>query len=280
MVGLGLLGSALAERFLHAGAAVTGFDLDPQRRQVLADLGGRPVSEVRAVLPHVDYLVLSLPDSIVVASVLADLARLPPGLVIVDTTTGDPDQTAAFGTELASAGVHYIDATVAGSSTQARNGDVVLMVGGDQAIVDRCSELFRCFARQWFHVGPCGAGARLKLVVNLVLGLNRAVLAEGLSFARACSIEPGLALEVLKAGPAYARVMDSKGRKMIEEDFRCEAKLSQHLKDVRLILAAGEQHNAELPFSAIHELLLIRLEQAGLGDADNSAIIKAFLRAP
>jgi 3-hydroxyisobutyrate dehydrogenase-like beta-hydroxyacid dehydrogenase len=156
----------------------------------------------------------------------------------------------------------------------------VLLVGGERADLEACAELFGCFARRWLHAGPWGAGARLKLVVNLVLGLNRAALAEGLAFARACGVEPETALEALRAGAAYSRAMDVKGRKMIDGDFACQARLSQHLKDVRLILDVGRRAEAYLPFSAVHEQLLERLEAAGLGQDDNAAIIRAFDRQP
>jgi 3-hydroxyisobutyrate dehydrogenase-like beta-hydroxyacid dehydrogenase len=201
-----------------------------------------------------------------------------PGLLIVDTTTGDPERTAALGATLAAHGIRYLDATVSGSSEQVRAGDVVLLVGGDAADVAACADLFSCFARQWLHAGPWGSGARLKLVVNLVLGLNRAALAEGLAFARACGVEQETALEALRIGAAYSRVMDVKGPKMIAGDFTCQARLSQHLKDVRLILNEGRRSGAYLPLSAVHEQLLDRLEADGLGRADNAAVIRAFDR--
>ena len=116
----------------------------------------------------------------------------------------------------------------------------------------------------------------MKLVVNLVLGLNRAALAEGLAFARACGFNPADALKILAAGPAYSRAMDTKGRKMLEHDFTPQARLSQHLKDVRLILAAGASTGARLPLSEVHRRLLEQVERAGFGDADNSAILKAY----
>jgi 3-hydroxyisobutyrate dehydrogenase-like beta-hydroxyacid dehydrogenase len=279
MVGLGLLGTALAERFLQSGWAVTGFDLDPERLAALARLGGRPSADVRATVAVADRLVLSLPTSAEVEAVLDALGpSLRTGMTVVDTTTGDPERTSALGAALAGRGVRYLDATVSGSSEQVRAADVVLLVGGDPADVAACADLFGCFARRWFHAGPWGAGARLKLVVNLVLGLNRAALAEGLAFARACGVDPETALEALRTGAAASRVMDVKGRKMIEGDFTCQARLSQHLKDVRLILAAGRRAGAHLPLSAVHEQLLERLEADGLGRADNAAIIRAFDR--
>ena len=110
----------------------------------------------------------------------------------------------------------------------------------------------------------------------MALGLHRAVLAETLAFARACEVSPTDALEVLKAGAAYSRVMDDKGQKMLDHDFSVEARLSQHLKDVRLILAAAGAKRAKAPLSLVHRQLLESLEAAGYGEVDNSAIIMAY----
>jgi 3-hydroxyisobutyrate dehydrogenase-like beta-hydroxyacid dehydrogenase len=281
MVGLGLLGTALAERFLRGGWSVTGFDINPDCLAALARLGGRPVMGARETLIETDRLVLSLPTTAEVEAVLGEMGpALRAGLVVIDTTTGDPDCTADIGARLAARGIRYLDATVSGSSEQVRAADVVLLVGGERADLESCADLFGCFARRWLLAGPWGAGARLKLVVNLVLGLNRAALAEGLAFARACGVAPETALEALRAGAAYSRVMDVKGRKMIDGDFACQARLSQHLKDVRLIRAAGRRAGAYLPLSAVHEQLLERLEASGLGQEDNAAIIRAFDRQP
>jgi 3-hydroxyisobutyrate dehydrogenase-like beta-hydroxyacid dehydrogenase len=127
-----------------------------------------------------------------------------------------------------------------------------------------------------FHVGPPGSGARLKLIVNLVLGLNRAVLAEGLALAKRCDIEPVAALDVLRATPAYSKVMDTKGTKMIAGDYSPQARVAQHLKDVRLIRELARRHDAKTPLSAVHEALLQSAAELGFAEADNSAIIEAF----
>jgi 3-hydroxyisobutyrate dehydrogenase-like beta-hydroxyacid dehydrogenase len=281
MVGLGLLGAALAERFLRSGLSVIGYDVNPDRRELFTTLGGRCAGSAVEVARACGRVVLSLPTSAVVEAVLDEAAPAwRAGLVVVDTTTGDPERTAALGARLAGHGVGYLDATVAGSSEQVRAGDVVVMVGGERALCDDCRDLFACFAKEWFYHGPWGSGARMKLVVNLVLGLNRAVLAEGLAFARACGLDPAEALRVLKAGAAYSRAMDVKGPKMIAGDFHPQAKLSQHLKDVGLILAEAERVGADVPLSELHRQLLERLVAAGLGDADNAAIIRAFESQP
>ena len=113
---------------------------------------------------------------------------------------------------------------------------------------------------------------------RLVLGLNRAVLAEGLAFAQACGLDLNAVLEILRSGAAYSRAMDTKGRKMIEADFAPEAKLAQHLKDVHLILETSDRIGATTPLSHLHEELLSVLVQQGLGDDDNSCVIRAFPR--
>jgi 3-hydroxyisobutyrate dehydrogenase-like beta-hydroxyacid dehydrogenase len=277
LIGLGLLGSALAERFLAAGHTVCGYDIASDRRDQFQRLGSRTAASAGEVARACRRTVLSLPNSDVVENVVNEMADAwCEGVVVIDTTTGDPERTTAIGQRLAAMGVRYLDATVVGSSEQVRVGDAVALVGGEQADCAACAALFACFAREWFHVGACGSGARMKLAVNLVLGLNRAVLAEGLTFAAACGLDPSATLRVLQATSAYSRVMDVKGRKMIERDFRPQARLAQHLKDVRLILAAAERSGATVPLSEAHRGLLESARAAGLGDRDNSAIITAF----
>ena len=116
----------------------------------------------------------------------------------------------------------------------------------------------------------------MKLVSNLVLGLNRAALAEGLAFGSAIGLEPQAVLDVLRGSMAASRIMDTKGRKMIERDYAVQARLTQHLKDVRLMLDAAERLGLSLPLSAAHAELLEQAEAAGFGAVDNSAVIEAY----
>jgi 3-hydroxyisobutyrate dehydrogenase-like beta-hydroxyacid dehydrogenase len=115
----------------------------------------------------------------------------------------------------------------------------------------------------------------MKLVTNLVLGLNRAALAEGLVYAASQGISPSAALEVLRGSPAYSRQMDTKGSKMLASDYTVQARLTQHLKDVRLILETAAQSGLSLTLTAAHQQLLERAEILGFGAADNSAVIEA-----
>lgn len=276
LIGLGLLGAALAERLLAAGFLVDGYDLDADRCAGLTRLGGRSAGSVAELLAC-DRLILCLPDSTIVAAVIDELMpRFRPGRILIDTTTGHPDDAARQAMRLRSLGVLYGEATILGSSEVARRGEAVAMLGGDNEWLTAIHDLLPALARRWFHVGAAGSGARMKLVVNLVLGLHRAVLAEGLTLAAAFELDLERTLEVLQSGAAASRVMDSKGAKMLHRDYRPEARLSQHLKDVRLILAEAARRNAPTPLSALHARLLETAESLGYGDADNAAILEAF----
>lgn len=260
IIGMGLMGSAVMKRT----AAACGWDLDATRcvNSATAD----------DVFGRCEVVFLCLPNSSIVREVLHGLT-LKPGLILIDTTTGDPAEMAALGAELAAQGIHYLDATISGSSAQLATGDVLIMAGGDAAVFERCRALFAQLARDAVHTGPCGSGAKMKLVTNLVLGLNRVALAEGLVLADELGVEGNQALDVLRRSMAYSRIMDTKGKKMLERDFTPQAKLSQHLKDVRLMLAAS---SIPLPLSETHRQLLEKAEALGFGDADNSAVIEAI----
>lgn len=274
-VGLGLLGSALADRLSGAGFNLRGYDKgQPKTGNVIL------LDSVTAVFEACSIIVLSLPESGDVAEILKEAgASIKPGRhTIVDTTTGDPDQMRSFFEALRERGVEYIEANIAGSSEAARRGDTPLFLGGEPAAIEALQPVFDAMSKKSFKLGPAGSASKFKLAHNLLLGLNRAVLAETLSFCEALGFDKRASLEVLKQTPAYTYVMETKGERMVRSDFdRPQARLSQHLKDVRLILEYAERYGARTPLSATHCGLLEEVEDAGLGQCDNSAILTAFI---
>ena len=277
LIGLGLMGTALTERLLEHGYRVAVWNRTRAKAEPLISLGAEWSDNPLAVCERV---IISLYTSDVVAQVLEEMqSGLHAGQIILDTTTGEPAQTEALGERLAAREVRYLDAPISGSSDQTRRGEATVIVGGDRGIFDTCADLWRVMGRKVFYVGPCGNAARMKLITNLVLGLNRAALAEGLAFAEAIGVAPTEALEVMVGSMAYSRAMDAKGRKMVERDFTVQARLSQHLKDVRLMLRAAEAAGLPLPLAEVHRRLMEQAEAAGLGDLDNSVIIEV-LRKP
>lgn len=281
LIGLGLMGSALAERLLAAGFPVTGWDISPKARGAFQGRGGQPAASNAEVFTRCDRILLSLPDSKITRAVLRESVGLGrAGQIIADTTTGDPRDAVALSRRLAPTGATYLDATISGNSDQVRRGEVLVMVGGPKPAFTRSKELFATFAARTIHIGRVGSAAQMKLVTNLVLGLNRAALAEGLVFARALKLPGQQTLEILRASMAYSRIMDAKGEKMLTGDFKPQARLSQHLKDVRLMLASANKSGLKLPLSQTHRRLLQAAETAGLGQLDNSAIIRIMGAPP
>jgi len=277
LIGVGLLGTALAERMLGGGLSVLGYDHRPAQLDQLEQPGGKRVASAIDIAKACETIVLCLPDSAVVAAVVEQIGtRLRAGMLLIDATTGDPEESQSLATRLSSGGVGYVDATLAGSSEQVRRGEATVISGGVPADIRRAEPVLATWSPKRFHVGPPGSGARMKLIVNLVLGLNRAVLAEGLALARSCGIEPAAALDVLKATPAYSAAMETKGPKMIAREYAPQAKLAQHAKDVGLIRALAARHGQTTPLTGVHAELLARAIELGFGDADNSAVIEAW----
>jgi len=274
VIGLGLMGTALTERLLEHGYRVAVWNRTRAKADPLLARGAEWSDNPLAACARV---ILSLYTTEVVVQVLDQVqGGLRAGQIILDTTTGEPAQTAALGERLAARGVRYLDAPISGSSEQTRRGEATVIVGGERETFEACADLWRVLGQKVLHVGPCGSAAKMKLISNLVLGLNRAALAEGLAFAEAIGVAPAAGLEVLIGSMAYSRAMDVKGRKMVERDFTVQARLTQHLKDVRLMLQAAGAAGMTLPLADTHRRLMEQAEAAGLGDQDNSAIIEVL----
>jgi 3-hydroxyisobutyrate dehydrogenase-like beta-hydroxyacid dehydrogenase len=276
VIGLGLMGTAITQRLIEHGYRPHVWNRTAEKADALIAAGAVWSDNPLAECPRT---IISLYSSDIVGEVLEQMdPGLSAGKILIDTTTGEPDDAVAFSRHFTDRQISYLDAPISGSSEQTRRGEATVMVGGGQKAFEACADLWPVLGGKVFHVGPSGAAAKMKLVSNLVLGLNRAALAEGLTFADAIGIRPDAALEILKGSAAYSKTMDTKGRKMIDGDFSVQARLSQHLKDVRLMLAAAETAGLELPLTELHSRLLTRAEDAGCGELDNSSIIEVYRR--
>jgi 3-hydroxyisobutyrate dehydrogenase-like beta-hydroxyacid dehydrogenase len=274
VIGTGLFGTAIADRLLADGYGVVVYNRTRCKTDPLLARGAQWSDNP---LRDCGRVIFSLYTTEQVAQVLEQMnAGLQPGHVIIDTSTSDPQQTTALGDSLAQRKIEYLEAPFSGSSEQTRNHDSTVLVAGRQSAFQECDDLWHCLAAKTFYVGGWGNAAKMKLVTNLVLGLNRLALAEGLVFAGAAGFKMEDALQVLLNSPAYSRTMDAKGPKMVHGEFTPQARLSQHIKDVRLMLEEASRSDTRLPISAIHLELLEQAEAAGLGELDNSAIIRVI----
>lgn len=287
LIGLGLVGKALVKRLTAAGHSVLGYDLSPDARESAQGLGASVAGNAQTLASAGGILFLSLPDSDVVREVLwADggMAQfLPTGAFVVDTTTGRPRDAIQNAERLEKQGVRFADCTLSGSSEDIAAGRATAMIGDLKWFEDSDREppyvpAVQAFAESVFCMGPAGSGCLAKLIVNLVMGLNRAALAEALALGMNCGMSGASLLSLLASSAAYSRVLDMKGQRMVEGDYAPASRIAQHAKDVRLILEEAECAGMDLPLERAHQQLLEGLIARGLGDLDNAALIEAYRR--
>ena len=280
-VGLGLMGSRMVANLIAAGFEVSGYDIDPDRVTAFIEAGGKPVDDPVSMAGQADVIMLSLPNSDVVNAVVSQSLKLfevsCQGLILIDATTADPILSEQLAVQLRKKGIEMLDATISGTPKMCAERDITLMVGGDEENFKKCESIFSALAKTTYYLGKNGSGALMKLIVNLVLGLNRMVLAEGLALGEKAGMDPQRLLEVLKQSAAYSKAMDMKGGKMIAGEFLpAEGKLAFHLKDVHLMLDLGRRLNFPLLLSSLHAQALTSLVAREKGDWDNAAIISFY----
>jgi 3-hydroxyisobutyrate dehydrogenase-like beta-hydroxyacid dehydrogenase len=282
LIGIGLVGTALAENLLSSGYAVVGYDIAPARCAALSKIGGIAVSAPVEIAAKTQRVFLSLMNTDIVREALLGPAGLLKSEVIpeyvIDTTTGDPDAAAEIALQLKKQKVFYLDAPISGSSAQIRKCKGVVMVGGDLQAFERCRDLLRAIAEDFVYIGSSGSGSRAKLVSNVILGLNRLVLAEGLVFAEKFGFDLDSILVLLKKTPAYSCAMDVKGKKMVEGDFTPQSRIIQHFKDLKIVLAYAAKLKQPLPLTQLHQNILQGAIDAGDGEMDNAAVIQQIRR--
>jgi len=280
-LGLGLMGSGMVNNLLIDGYTVMGYDVDQSKIDAVVEKGATGIQDPSKLPDQVDIIMLSLPNSHIVNDVVKNSLNLleieREKLVVIDTTTADPIMSEALASELRKKGVEMLDATISGTSKMCAEGHITFMVGGSEMTFRECEPIFSTLGKGTYYLGKSGSGATMKLIVNLVLGLNRMVLAEGLSLGKRIGMDLYQLLEVLKNSAAYSKAMDMKGLKMIEEDFLPpEGTLSSHRKDVRLILELGARVNQPLFLSSMHAQALASQVAKGRGDWDISALVKFY----
>jgi 3-hydroxyisobutyrate dehydrogenase-like beta-hydroxyacid dehydrogenase len=267
IVGLGLMGRALAERLLENHLSVRGYDIDAARTREAAIHGVVPSPSIADLGRSVDFAILAVFDG---DQAQTALGEIPSGLPVLCVTTCEPDRAA----QLARGRPRFIELPLSGTSAQVRAGGALGLVAGDAAVIADAAPLLDAICPRRFILGSAGTAARAKLAVNLVLQLNRAALAEGLVFAERLGIAAPAFLEVLKASAAYSAVMDAKGEKMAGREYSPDSRLAQTMKDAELIRKEAERCSLELPLARANLELLARAVLLCGPDADPAAVIE------
>jgi len=277
LIGVGLMGEVYAVRLLAAGLGVIGFDIDSARVKRLAQIGSRAGS-LAEIARQCDPIVVAVFSTDQVEEVV-ERALLPAarGKIVICTSTCDPDRIAALGARVAQ-GVRFLEAPVSGTSVQVRQGDGVGLIGGDVETAQIAAAVLDALFPKRFHIGRIGDGGRAKLAINLILGLNRLALAEGVVFASRLGLDAKAFLQVARASAAASQVMDTKGPKMIAGDFAPEGRVRQTLKDVHLMMDQARRLGQALPLLEVHAAVLEACVHHGEAESDNSIVIEEIRR--
>jgi 3-hydroxyisobutyrate dehydrogenase-like beta-hydroxyacid dehydrogenase len=281
VIGLGLMGEVFSQRLIDAGHAVAGFDIDSAKGERLTAIGGRSVASIEEVARTCDVIILAVFNTDQVEEVTdAILTARGEGsaVIVLATSTCDPDRIEALAVRVVPRGLRFLETPVSGTSGQVRRGDGVGLIGGDPATAADVDVLLTILFPRRFHVGGVGNGGRTKLAVNLILGLHRMALAEGLVFAERLGLDPAAFLAVARESAAYSQVMDIKGPKMLSGDFTPEGRVRQTLKDVHLMVEQAQRRGQSLPMLDAYCDVLESCVRAGEADLDNSAVIKEIAR--
>jgi 3-hydroxyisobutyrate dehydrogenase-like beta-hydroxyacid dehydrogenase len=280
VVGVGLLGSAVSGVLLEAGHRVVGHDVVPEKVQALVARGGRGAHSAAEVArsARIVFTVLPTLESVeqAIAGAEGVLAGASKETVIVQMSTISPDLAVRMEQASRARGAALLDAPVSGTSAMVARRDCVITVGGERAAFEACRPILETLAGKVFHVGACGMGSTVKLVTNLVMGLNGAVLAEGLTLAKRAGVDPAQMLEILRHGAASSKMLEVRGPLMVEGRFDAMMKVDLFLKDIRLMLEAAQALHVPLPLTGAMQQLYTAALAAGQAKDDLASIVRVY----
>ena len=282
IVGLGLLGSAIAARLRQAGHAVVGYDILPACVDRLVALGGSAAKSAADVARAADPIFTVLPTLAAVESAIlgADgaVAGARPGQTIAQMSTISPELTRRLAREVQARGLTFLDCPVSGTSAMVARGDGLFFVGGPRALYDRWHPLLEAILPRAVYIGAAGQAMLLKLVANLLVALNSASVAEALTMATRGGLDPALVVDVLGTGAAASRMLEVRGPLMARGEFPAQMKLELFMKDLHLIQQAAQAAGAALPLTDVAEKLYAATQAAGYGAEDLAVVITELQR--
>lgn len=279
-IGLGVMGKPMASRLLAAGHDVTAFDIDAAALEGVASHGAHPAAGPAAVAERSDMTITMLPQAAIVAEVVLGpdgvLAGASPGALVVDMSTVDPGLARRLAGAGATRGVAVLDAPVSGGEDGALNGSLSIMVGGEEAAVERARPVLEALGTTIVHVGPHGAGQVVKACNQIVVGITYAAVSEALVLGSKSGIDPGLIIDVLSGGLASNRIMAVKRDRFLDHDFRPAGPVDMTYKDLKIALESADDVGVPLPLTALVQQMFGSLRANGHGRLDHSALLTVF----
>ena len=279
--GLGIMGGPMAANLARAGFKLSAYTRTREKAdEFAAEHGATAAATPREAAEGADAVITMVPDAPEVEEVLLGehgaVHGLAEGTLAIDMSTIAPTAARAIGERLGDDGVGFLEAPVSGSRPKAEDGTLTIMVGGEEGDFERARPLFDAMGERIVYVGPRGHAQLAKLLTNTMGAVHAAALAESVLAVEKAGVNPDAFLEVAAGSAGNSTVLGLKGRPMFERDFTPLFKLEHMLKDVRHCLNEARALGVELRLGSFVEPLFARAAEAGHGEEDFAAVIRAL----
>jgi 3-hydroxyisobutyrate dehydrogenase len=253
-IGLGAMGQRMARRLLNHGFKLFAYDHTILKTAQLAASGAIVSPSLRQLARKSEVIISCLPNDEAVLSVYQGpegiLACANPGTIVIEMSTISPDTSRTIHRIGRERGIEVLDVAISGSTPAAEEGTVTLLGGGDASTFDACKPIFSVLAKQYFLLGPSGSGTTMKLVVNLLLGVNMQAIAEAVAFGEKAGLNRDLLLEVLAKTAVVSPAHQNKLIRAEHDDYSPQFPIRLMNKDFRLILDKAAELGAPMPVTA------------------------------
>ncbi len=279
-LGLGIMGRPMASNLIKAGHELVVWNRTPERCEPLVEMGAAQARVPAEVIRHCDATFAMVSDPEASLELLFGsggvLDGMGEGKSYVDCSTVDPHTAIEVGLSITEQGGRFLEAPVSGSKKPAEDGALVFLCGGDQSLLEEIRPALEVMGKAVHYLGPAGQGARMKLVVNMIMGSLMTAFGEGLALAGKAGLAASELLAVLDEGAMANPMFRLKGPQVAANIFTVAFPLKHQQKDMRLALQLGEELIQPLPTAAAANAAFLRALGAGCGDEDFSAVFKAI----
>lgn len=275
IVGVGRMGANMARRLKDSGYEVAAvYDVDSVRAQTLAqELGCQPATQLADVTKASDVIITVVTDDKAMKAIFkGGLLKRAKGKVFINCATISPDIHVWVEEKCESKGASSLEACMASSITQAREGSLYLMCGGKEEVFNSVKPILEKLSASLRYVGTAGKAAQVKALVNMVMNINTAGLAEGLGLAGALGLDLSMVREVFSQTGANSRVLVTDGEDMQNRDHSCFFSASHAAKDSGIALKLGKEQKLNLPLATATKKQFDLMTKEGLGELDKSGI--------
>ncbi|MGI5261002.1 2-hydroxy-3-oxopropionate reductase [Streptomyces angustmyceticus] len=281
-IGLGIMGSPMAENLIKAGYPVTGYTLETDKLERLAAAGGTAAASIAEAVADADVVITMVPASPQVEAIAYGpdgiLAHARPGTLLIDMSSITPQTSIDLARAAADKSVRVLDAPVSGGEAGAVEAVLSIMVGGNQADFDAARPLFDALGKTIVRCGPHGAGQTVKAANQLIVAVNIQACAEAVVFLEKSGVDLDAALDVLNGGLAGSTVLTRKKDNFAQRDFRPGFRIDLHHKDMGIVTDAARTVGAALPVGSLVASLVASLRAQGDGGLDHSALLRGVER--